>query len=80
MEERSPEEDLLLAIRRSPGSRAKELAEAIGLPRTNFGRVVKSRLREPLARLVSEGLIEQESSGYQLTKRGRKALADRLSS
>jgi hypothetical protein len=38
MDDTSLEETILFALRCSPGSRSKALAEAVGLPRTNFGR------------------------------------------
>ena len=74
----SLEEAILLALRRSPGSRAGELAEAAGLPRTNFGRQLKNRLRQPLDQLLAAGLIEEEHGCYQLTEKGRKTLAGRF--
>ena len=77
MNELALEESILLALRRSPGIRADRLAEAIGLPRTNFGRRLKSRLRQPLRRLLSSGLIEEERGRYQLTAEGRRKLAER---
>ena len=42
MDQASLEDAILLALRRSPGSRSDELAEAVGLPRTNFGRQLKN--------------------------------------
>jgi DNA-binding IclR family transcriptional regulator len=77
MDDASLEEAILLALRRRPGSRSDELAEAVGLPRTNFGRQLKSRLRWPLRRLVAAGLIEEDRRHYQLTEEGRRRLAER---
>lgn len=78
MEDAALEESILLALRRSPGSRSDELAEAVGLPRTNFGRRLKNRLEYPLQRLLSEGLIEDDGGGrYRLTDQGRKRLQQR---
>jgi hypothetical protein len=45
MDEPSLEEAVLLALRHSPGSRSDQLAEAVGLRRTNFGRRPKNRLQ-----------------------------------
>lgn len=74
----SLEEAILLALRKAPGSRADELAEAAGLPRTNFGRRLKGRVRRPLARLLAAGLIDEERGRFQLTEKGRNALAERF--
>jgi hypothetical protein len=41
MDDASLEEAILLALRRSPGSRPDALAEAVGLPRTNLVRQLK---------------------------------------
>jgi DNA-binding IclR family transcriptional regulator len=78
LDESSLEEAILLALRRSPGSKAEDLAEAAGLPRTNFGRRLKNRLRKPLARLLACELIEEEHGRYQLTEKGRRTLAERF--
>jgi DNA-binding IclR family transcriptional regulator len=78
MDESSLDEAILLALRNAPGSRADELAEAAGLPRTNFGRLLKGRLRRPLARLLAAGLIDEERGRYQLTETGRKTLSERF--
>jgi hypothetical protein len=68
----------MLALRRSPGRRSHELAEAIGLPRTNFGRQLKNQLREPLDRLLAAGDIDDDRGRYQLTEKGRTALSERV--
>jgi DNA-binding IclR family transcriptional regulator len=75
----SAEQDLTLlrALRRSPGSSLEDLAEAIGLPRTNFGRPLSRRLRAPVDRLVRAGLVEERRSRYRLTEGGRRMLAER---
>lgn len=70
------EEAILLALRSSPGSRAGELAEAVGLPRTNFGRRMKKRLRQPLERLKAAGLIEEHRGRYEITDEGRRSLSE----
>jgi DNA-binding IclR family transcriptional regulator len=77
MEEASLEEAILLALRSSPGSRSADLAEAVGLPRTNFGRQLKNRLRQPLGELLDAGLIEEDRGHYRLTEDGRKRLSAR---
>jgi DNA-binding IclR family transcriptional regulator len=79
MEEASTDEAILLALRRSPGSRSAELAEAVGLPRTNFGRRLTNRLQRSLEELLSAGLIVQDRGRYHLTREGRKRLAARVS-
>jgi DNA-binding IclR family transcriptional regulator len=71
------EEAILLALRRSPGSHANELAQAAGLPRTNFGRQLKNRLRRPLQQLLTAGLVEEHDGRYQLTANGRRRLSER---
>lgn len=71
------EEAILLALRRSPGSRSGELAEAVGLPRTNFGRQLRNRLKHPLKRLLDDGLIERDGDRYRLTEQGRRKLSQR---
>lgn len=76
MDQASLEDAILLVLRRSPGSRSDELAEAVGLPRTNFGRRLKNRLLQPLKRLLTEGLVEENRGRYELTHKGRRRLAD----
>lgn len=80
MDDASLEEAILLALRRSPGSRPHALADAVGLPRTNFGRRLESRLQQPLGRLLDSGLIDEDSGRYDLTEAGRKKLAERAES
>ena len=77
MDDTALEEQILLALRRSPGMRSAELAHAVGLPRTNFGRQLKNRLEHPLERLVADRSIERDGNGYRLTERGRKRLKQR---
>lgn len=79
VQETSLEEALMRAIRSSPGSRSGELAEAVGLPRSNFGRRIESRLRQPLEELVAAGLVDEERGRYRLTDEGRKRIAERAS-
>lgn len=78
MDDASFDEPILLALRRSPDSKSAELAEAVGLPRTNFGRQLKHGLERPLARLQEAGLIVRDRGRYRLTDAGRRRLAERL--
>jgi predicted transcriptional regulator len=79
MDEDALEEAILLAVRSSPGSRTRELAEAVGLPRTNFGRQLENRLQQPLKALLAAGLIDEDHGRYDLTRQGRRKLAERAS-
>jgi DNA-binding IclR family transcriptional regulator len=67
---------VLRALRSSPDSSLTDLAAAVGLPRTNFGRRVSRRLRRPVGELVEGGLVAQHGDRYRLTERGRRTLAD----
>jgi hypothetical protein len=69
--------ELLRALRGSPESSLGDLAGAVGLPRTNFGRPLSGRLQEPLGQLVAEGLVEQHHGRYRLSPDGRRTLAER---
>jgi DNA-binding MarR family transcriptional regulator len=73
----SLEEAILLALRRSPGIRSRALAEAVGLTRTNFGRLLENRVQEPLKRLLAAGLIDEDHGRYDLTQQGRRRPAER---
>jgi hypothetical protein len=77
VDETSLEDELLRAVRRAPGRGADELAELVGLPRTNFGRPLGHRLEEPLRRLLRDGLLEERRGRYRLSDRGRRTLARR---
>jgi hypothetical protein len=68
--------ELLRAIRRLPGKKLDDLADAVGLPRTNFGRPVGARVRARVERLLESGLVEEHGDRYRLSERGRRALAD----
>jgi DNA-binding IclR family transcriptional regulator len=68
---------LLRALRSAPDRSLAKLADAVGLPRTNFGRSLSRRLREPVNRLVAEGLVEEQEGRYRLSEYGRRALAER---
>jgi DNA-binding IclR family transcriptional regulator len=67
---------VLRAVRVAPDSGLREIAAAVGLPRTNFGRRLSRRLREPVGRLVESGLVVQRGDRYRLSERGRRVLAD----
>jgi coproporphyrinogen III oxidase-like Fe-S oxidoreductase len=77
MDEEALEQDLLRALRKSPGSTVNTLAGVIGLPRTNFGRRMNLGLYEALERLAADGLVEEERGRYRLTDEGRRDLAER---
>ncbi len=76
MPESSLDQELLRALRNGPNRRLAELADAVGVPRTNFGRKLSHRLREPLERLLVDGLIEERHGRYRLSERGRRTLAE----
>jgi DNA-binding IclR family transcriptional regulator len=67
---------VLRALRSSPDSDLVDLAAAVGLPRTTFGRPLSRRLRQPVDQLVADGLVEQHGDRYRLSQRGRRALAE----
>jgi DNA-binding IclR family transcriptional regulator len=69
--------ELLRALRGSPDSRLDDLADAVGLPRTNFGRPLSGRLQEPISELVAGGLVEDHDGRYRLSSDGRRILAAR---
>jgi DNA-binding IclR family transcriptional regulator len=69
--------ELLRALRALPDSRLGDLAEAVGLPRTNFGRPLSRPVQQPLGELVSDGLVEEHRGRYRLSPDGRRALAER---
>lgn len=71
------DQELLRALRSGPERTLGELAEVVGLPRTNYGRLLGRRLREPVRQLVADGLVEEAGGRYRLSERGRRALADR---
>lgn len=77
MHEESLEDELLKAVRRAPNRGAHELADLIGLPRTNFGRPLGHRLQRPLDRLRASGLVDERDGRYVLAERGRRLLAER---
>jgi predicted transcriptional regulator len=70
------EQELLRALRNGPESTLDELAEAVGLPRTNYGRSLSNHVRGPVHQLVTRGLVEEHGRRYRLSKRGRRAIAD----
>ena len=77
MDEESLEDELLKAVRRAPNRGADELADLIGLPRTNYGRPLGHRLRGPLDRLRVGGLVDERDGRYRLAEHGRRLLAER---
>lgn len=77
MSERSLDQELLCALRGAPDRDLGELADAVGLPRTNFGRPLRNQLREPVERLHADGLVEEHDGRYRLSEHGRRTLADR---
>ena len=72
----SLDEELLRVLRRGPNRTLSQLASDVG-PRTNFGRVLTNRLRDPVDRLVATGLIEECRGHYRLSVSGRRALGGR---
>lgn len=77
MDDSSLDRELLRTIRNTPGRSLDELADAVGLSRTNFGRPLGKRLREPVERLLDRGLVEESRGRYRLSEQGRRALARR---
>jgi coproporphyrinogen III oxidase-like Fe-S oxidoreductase len=77
MDEEALEEELLRALRSTPGSGVDALAALVGLPRTNFGRRLTRGLHETLERLAADGLVEEDRGRYRLTDEGRRELAER---
>jgi len=71
------DDDLLRALRNAPDRNVDQLAEAIGLPRTNFGRATSSRVRERVRALVDGGLVEAHGRRYRISEHGRRLLAER---
>lgn len=77
MAETALEETLLRVIRNSPDRTLDELADAVSLPRTNFGRPLTRRLHEPIRRFVADGLVDEHNGHYRLSEHGRRSLAER---
>jgi len=71
------DEDLLRALRNTPDRSVDQLAEAVGLPRTNFGRAPASRVRERVRALVEEWLVEEHGKRFRISEHGRRLLAER---
>ena len=69
--------ELLRALRKAPGRSVNALADAVGLPRTNFGRRMNRGLHGTLERLAAAGLVDEERGRYRLTDQGRRELAER---
>lgn len=77
MDQSSLEKAILRALCHAHASRS-ELAGAVGLPRTNVGRLLTKRLRDPLKQLRAEGLVEEDRGLYYVTEKGREAVAERF--
>jgi DNA-binding transcriptional ArsR family regulator len=77
MDEETLEHQLLCALRKAPGRCVNALADAVGLPRTNFGRRMNLGLDEMVERLTADGLVDEERGRYRLTDEGRRELAER---
>ena len=71
------DDDLLRALRATPDRSVDQLAQAVGLPRTNFGGAPRTRVRERVRHLVGEGLIEEHGKRYRISEDGRRLLAER---
>lgn len=67
---------VLRALRAKPGRSLDELADRLGLARTNFGHHLSLGLPEQVSGLVEEGLVEQHGGRYGVTQRGRRVLAE----
>ncbi|MGZ4318782.1 MAG: winged helix-turn-helix transcriptional regulator [Gaiellaceae bacterium] len=70
------DQELLRVLRRSPNVSLDQLANEVGLPRTNFGRPMSRLLQKPVERLLDEGLVEVHRGRYRLSDRGRRTLAE----
>lgn len=73
----SLEDEALRALRALPDQTLGELADAVGLPRTNFGRSLTRRVQGAVEQLVNERLVEEHDGRYRLSERGRRTFADR---
>jgi DNA-binding transcriptional ArsR family regulator len=73
----SLQDELLRALRALPDQTLGDLADAVGLPRTNFGRPLTRRVQGTVERLVAEGLVEEHEGVHRLSERGRRTLAER---
>lgn len=70
------DQELLRALRRSPNRTLAELADEVGLPRTNFGRPMSRLLQAPVERLLDQRLVEEHRGRYRLSEHGRRTLAE----
>jgi DNA-binding IclR family transcriptional regulator len=68
---------LLRALRARGEPSLAELADSLGLPRSNFGRHLGHRLVAPVNRLIEAGLVKTDGARYRLSQRGRRLLAER---
>jgi DNA-binding IclR family transcriptional regulator len=71
------EDEVLRALRARPDQTLGELADTVGLPRTNFGRRLARRVQSAVEHLVNERLVEEYDGRYRLSERGRRTLAER---
>ena len=78
MDDLSLDEELLRALRSRPDRNLSALADAVGVPRTNFGRRLSHRLREPIEHLIDDGLVEEHAGRYRLSESGSRTLAERV--
>jgi DNA-binding IclR family transcriptional regulator len=69
--------EMLRALRATPETGLAGLADALGVPRSNFGRRLDHQLLQHVTRLVEEGLVEQHGKRYRVSERGRDLLAER---
>jgi DNA-binding IclR family transcriptional regulator len=68
---------LLRALRARGETSLAELADSLGLPRSNFGRHLSQRLVAPVNRLIEAGFVKRDGARYRLSQRGRRLLAER---
>jgi predicted transcriptional regulator len=69
--------ETLRALRAAPKTGLAGLADALGVPRSTFGRRLDHHLLEQVTRLVEKGLVEQDGRRYCVSQRGRDLLAER---
>jgi DNA-binding IclR family transcriptional regulator len=73
----SLQDKVLRALRALPDQTLADLADSVGLPRTNFGRPLTRRIQGTVEQLVTEGLVEERGGRHRLSERGRRALVER---
>lgn len=62
------DEELVEALRRTPGRTAGQLAREAGLPRTNFGRPLTGPVQAALEEMVAAGIAERRGRRYRLIR------------